>query len=172
MTNVLFVCSCNTFRSAVAERIGNHYAKKLGKNMQFSSAGTNVEGKGLDETLVSLMNQIQVPIETHIARPVTAEMLTKQDFVIAMGEEHHTYLCENFGARVVLFNDMCFGRRASRLDQFAEVANLVRYELDTTQYFADVVTRIHEGFPKLLNKIPRYMTAEAKGRSYGFDSLK
>lgn len=157
MANILFVCSCNTFRSAVAEHVARASEDNLRHRHTFASAGTNVSGRELNHTLLGTMKLIDTPMDDHKARQVTNDILAQHDLVIAMGEEHQTYLMDEFGQTSHLFNTLCLGRRAGNLDTLPEIENLTRFEQNPQQYYIDVVTRIYCGMPRLFGVIPRLL---------------
>jgi protein-tyrosine-phosphatase len=97
---ILFVCTGNTCRSAMAEAIARRLAPERGlTDLEIGSAGTAAwEGAPASDgaLLVSLENDLD--ISTHQARLLTRELLDQSDLVLAMGP-HHLERIEALGGR-------------------------------------------------------------------------
>lgn len=87
---ILFVCTGNTCRSAMAECITRHLiVERKIPDIEVSSAGTSAwaDASASDGAiLVGLEHQIQ--ISNHRARPLTRELVDDADLVLAMGPHH------------------------------------------------------------------------------------
>jgi protein-tyrosine-phosphatase len=105
---ILFVCTGNTCRSAMAEGIARRVASERGlSDLSIVSAGTGANpfppgtpmpefGASDGAILVSLENGID--LGAHRARPLTREAVTAADLVLAMGDRHLARVTEFGGA--------------------------------------------------------------------------
>jgi protein-tyrosine-phosphatase len=97
---ILFVCTGNTCRSAMAEAIARRVAPELGlTDLEIGSAGTAAwEGAPASDgaLLVSLENDID--LSSHKARLLTRDLIDRSDLILAMGP-HHLERIEALGAR-------------------------------------------------------------------------
>ena len=101
---ILFVCTGNTCRSAMAEGIARRVATERGlSDVVVASAGTGANpfppgtpmpeyGASDGAILVALEHGID--LGAHRARPLTREMLESADLVLAMGERHLARIAE------------------------------------------------------------------------------
>ena len=105
---ILFVCTGNTCRSAMAEGIARRVASERGlTDLVIASAGTGANpfppgtpmpefGASDGALLVSLENGID--LGSHRARPLTREAVNNADLVLAMGDRHLARVSELGGA--------------------------------------------------------------------------
>ena len=79
--NVLVVCEGNICRSPLACAMLAHALPGIG----FSSAGTHaLVGEGADPTIAQLALERGVPLEGHVASPLTDERVRSADLIITM----------------------------------------------------------------------------------------
>jgi protein-tyrosine phosphatase len=86
---VLFVCTGNICRSAIAEQVFRaHYGAR---NVEFSSAGIGaLVGSGMPPQAAEISRQLGGLPDAHIARQITQEMIAESDLVIALSREHRS----------------------------------------------------------------------------------
>lgn len=84
MKTVLFVCGHNAGRSQIAEALLNHLAHKKGLPVRAESAGTG-PADSVNPLVAAVMAEIEVALDGHYPKPLTAAMLTHADRVITMG---------------------------------------------------------------------------------------
>src|ERR671921_117393 len=101
---ILFVCTGNTCRSAMAEGIARRVASERGlSDLAVASAGTGANpfpagtpmpefGASDGALLVALENGID--LGGHRARPLTRELVQQADLVLAMGDRHLARVAE------------------------------------------------------------------------------
>jgi len=97
---VLFVCTGNTCRSAMAEAIARRVAQERGlTDIEFGSAGTAAwEGAPASDGALLVCLERRTDLSSHQARLATPELLEQYDLVLAMGP-HHVERLEALGAR-------------------------------------------------------------------------
>ena len=107
--HVVFVCTGNICRSAMAEHLLRHWARERGLALETSSCGIAAERwyKIPDGALKMLAAEGVSPIE-HQARLATRETLRPGDVILAMTSAHHDHIIERypeFSARTFLFRE-------------------------------------------------------------------
>ena len=86
---VLFVCTGNICRSAIAEQAFR--ARYSGTNIEFTSAGVGaLVGRGMPEQAAEISRQLGGAPGAHVARQITKAMIAESDLVIALSREHRS----------------------------------------------------------------------------------
>jgi len=88
--NLLFVCSGNTCRSAMAEALARKIAQRRGiKDLNVSSAGTNAwdNATATDEALLVGMER-EVDLTSHRSRKLTPAIVSEADLIFVMTPGH------------------------------------------------------------------------------------
>jgi protein-tyrosine phosphatase len=106
---ILFVCTGNICRSAMAEHLLRHLAKTRGLALETSSRGTAAESYyEVPEVVRCLLAAKGVPPFEHKARFLTREALSWADVVFAMTEMHAETITDaypEFTSKVHLFRE-------------------------------------------------------------------
>jgi arsenate reductase len=84
LKTVLFVCVHNAGRSQMAEAFLNHIAEAQALPIRAESAGTLGAGK-LNPVAVAAMREAGVPMDHHVPKQLTQEMVDRADVVVSMG---------------------------------------------------------------------------------------
>jgi protein-tyrosine-phosphatase len=104
---VLFVCTGNICRSAMAEHLLRHLAAKRGLAIETASAGMAAEPYyQVPEVAKRLLAAEGVPPFSHKARLATREVLRWADLILVMTADHQDHVLElypEFASRTRLF---------------------------------------------------------------------
>lgn len=85
MLNVIFVCSGNTCRSAMAEYMFNDTAQKEGLPIKAKSAGLCAfTSDSASENTLSIMREIGLDLSAHRARKLSVYDIEESDYIICM----------------------------------------------------------------------------------------
>lgn len=105
---LLFVCTGNTCRSAMAEGIARAVATERGlHDLVIESAGTGaapvprapgVPGPGASDGALLVALEHGVDLTEHRSRPLTREVVAAADLILAMGDRHLDRVIELGGA--------------------------------------------------------------------------
>jgi len=106
---IVFVCTGNICRSAMAEHLLRHWSAQRGLGLEVSSCGIAAEGwYEVPAVARRLLAAEGVPEFTHKARLATRDALRGADLILAMTREHADHLTEHypeFTARVRLLRE-------------------------------------------------------------------
>lgn len=111
---ILFVCTGNTCRSAMAEAIARRIARERGMtDVEVGSAGTAAweDAPASDGALLVCMER-DADLSNHHARLATRELLDGYDLVLAMGP-HHVERLEALGGKGKTFLLTSFASRGA-----------------------------------------------------------
>lgn len=105
---ILFVCTGNSCRSAMAEGIMRKAVKDI-KNIHISSAGVaTYDGMPASKEAILVMENAGVDISGHRARRVTDRMLKVADFILVMDQGHKQHILNSvngIGKKVFLLKE-------------------------------------------------------------------
>ncbi|MFI5362183.1 MAG: low molecular weight protein arginine phosphatase [Elusimicrobiota bacterium] len=138
---ILFVCTGNICRSAMAEHLLRHLAATRGLDLETASAGVAAEPYyQVPEAAKRLLAAEGVPPFEHKARLATREVLRWADRILVMTAAHHDHLVElypEFASRTRLFREAAgFGEQdvedpMGRSDEvFARCLAVIRESLE------------------------------------------
>lgn len=105
---VLFVCTGNTCRSALAEAIAVRIAgERARRDVEIASAGTSAwDGAPASDGALLVGLERKLDLNGHRARQVTRELVDESDLILAMGP-HHVERIQALGGegKIHLLND-------------------------------------------------------------------
>jgi protein-tyrosine-phosphatase len=162
---VLFVCSANQCRSAMAEAIADDELARLagaGKvGLEFVSAGTHaLAGSPATNGTIAVLRDRGIDLARHRSRELDAGVLAGADLVLAMSAEHTgTILAWERSASRRTFTLAAFaraveraGRSAESADERVDLANEHLQELDADDV-ADPVGQGEEAYQACVERI-------------------
>lgn len=90
--NILFVCTGNTCRSPMAEKILQKKAKEYNLELNILSAGlAAIEGQAISENAGAIISEYDQDI-THCSRRCSGQLLEWADVIITMTQDHKHFI--------------------------------------------------------------------------------
>ena len=94
---IVFVCTGNICRSAMAEHLLKHWSKERGLGLEVSSCGVAAENwYVMPDAAKRLLAAEGIPAFTHKARLATRSLLRDADLILVMTRDHADHLIEQF----------------------------------------------------------------------------
>ena len=118
---VLFICSANICRSALAEVVLRAELEKLGvKGVEVDSAGVyDFSGRGRDPQMVSIAQESGYALGG-ISKTMNRSDLNQADLIICMDRSHYIMIQRELDydkwERLHLFREICFGEKTDLPD--------------------------------------------------------
>lgn len=98
MKKILFVCTGNICRSAMAEGYLKKRINELGKKLEYDicSCGIKaIDGESATKYATEVMKLYEVDISEHKAQNISQYDLKTIDYIIVMAQEHKDYVIDN-----------------------------------------------------------------------------
>lgn len=138
---ILFVCTGNICRSAMAEHLLRHWSKERGLSLEVRSCGIAAESwYEVPEHARRLLAAEGAPPFEHRPQLVTREQLRWADSVLVMAEHHRDHICELYpeftGKTRLLRAAAGFGEQdvadpmGKSFEVFAECLSVIRNSLE------------------------------------------
>jgi len=156
MTEILFVCTGNIFRSMIAEKALRHAAGN-DSPYRFSSAGTEANPQKMVDIVRDGLLARGIDPTGHKQRKLTPALFNAADLVIAIGFDHVAFLKEHHSSEVVLFNEVAHGCREAILDTWEAVPDYAENSKDRNAHIHQVLDHICESAAPLLANLPTYL---------------
>lgn len=98
LRNILFVCTGNTCRSAMAEAITSDYIKRRGIDAAVCSRGINViyPTGATPEAIEALQRRFGIDLSEHRSRQLCADDMEAADIVLVMTKAHRSFVIKNY----------------------------------------------------------------------------
>ena len=94
---VLFICYANTCRTPAAEKLAELYAKEIGLlGVEFDSAGWHIAFDHAQSETVEFLKLKGIDIKDFKPKPITSELIEKQDLIIGMERYQLTKIKNRF----------------------------------------------------------------------------
>ena len=103
MSDVLFVCTGNIFRSLAAEYALRRHASEI----LVASAGTDDYPHVVRPNVREYLRSKGLDVSAHRRRTLTEDILRQARRVIAMSTDHQRFLAERFGLKAPVFLEAC-----------------------------------------------------------------
>lgn len=148
--NILFVCTANICRSALAEVVLRKKLEERGLNgFVVESAGVrNLEGEPRDETLIAIARNAGYALDG-AAHYLSDAQLNAADLIICMEHYHVVEIQKRLPYvhwnRIHRFNEICFGEQTNLIDPSGNTTYIYQYAFD----------RIEAGCEALLLKLEK-----------------
>ena len=95
--NILFVCTCNSCRSVMAEGLFRHLVSGHTGRFSVGSAGTHaLDGLEASEQAVQVMKQEGIDVSSHRSRHLTAAMVRRADKIFVMENRHKQSILQSW----------------------------------------------------------------------------
>jgi len=150
ISKVLITCLGNTARSPAAEYLARDYAKKMGVDLIFESAGFINAFSYMQPESQEYLNAKGINHSGFHPQIINRKLLEKQDLIITMEKSHVDELRENYSGIVAIdkktFTLRGFNGEKEELDIIDPY-----YESDAT--YKKVLRLIEDNIEKMINKI-------------------
>ena len=154
MTNILFVCSGNIFRSMSAELLTKQYLKEIGeKRFVIRSAGVSAKKQDMHAQTKRSLDSLGIDYSQHKQTKLTQEIIDWADTIICMADYHQQFITEHFNTYTHLYNEFALGK-IRNVDDVDDV--LEKHEYHTKPgdtHVANIITHLHKTTPVLVDKL-------------------
>ena len=151
-TVVCFVCTGNTCRSPVAERLFKSYLKKEGKNQKFRVFSLGLmafEGKPMSIHSQTVLKNNKIPHSNHKAKILSERIKKTTDFFVCMTQDHENALLESLKsgveskAKVVSIKTITGGTDVvdpygGKLEDYANMYTYVEYAMQDVLKYIEI----------------------------------
>jgi len=152
ISDVLFICTGNIFRSLTAEYTLKH-CQGLGVECQVRSAGLIEAPHEIVSFVSDYFISRSIDISRHRPQKLTREMLNEARLAVAMGTEHRQKVYEIYNRRLPLFSEIAYGTEEPLLDVFEVVPNWRNNETEASAYGRSVMDYISDGMPGFISRM-------------------
>jgi len=155
---VLFVCTGNIFRSMVAELCLRDYLKKENTlGIEVASAGTGAIKQQMDATVRNTLLSLGIDPSKHKQTKLSEKHFEEYDLIVAMHKNHQDFIKEHFEKEVPLFDEICYRKKSSILDNNELMPNWQDHLDEIRRYNMYTVQFIHRSMPKFVENMNNFV---------------
>ena len=157
MTQILFVCTGNIFRSMTAEfalrALIAREEPTLAPQIRVGSAGIEAKPQAIHPLVVDRLREYGLDVSAHRQRRLDAEMLSATTLCLAMGRDHQRFIQSTFAQTVPLFNDEVYGQDEPVPDVWEAVPDWQSNKQAAAAHTVGVIDYLIAAMPTLLKRI-------------------
>ena len=150
ISRVLIICLGNTARSPAAEYLARDYAKKMGVDLIFESAGFINAFSYMQPQSQEYLNAKGINHSDFRPQIINRKLLEKQDLIITMEVSHAQEIRDNYPG-IVDIDKKTFTLREFNGD--TEELDIIDPYYTSTNTYKKVLRIIDENIEKMINKI-------------------
>jgi len=157
---ILFVCTGNTCRSAMAEGIFKKMLKErteYGSKFNILSAGISVlPGMSPTPEAIKVMTEQDIDISRHIATQVQEDLVKKADLILVMSNTHKDYITTKFTFaqdKIYLLKEFAQIGKFKSLQKTDENHEVVDPLGRSIEFYRIIARELKENLEKILDKI-------------------
>lgn len=136
-TKILFVCTGNTCRSAMAAAIMNDIAEKNDLNILIDSAGIFASiGQKASEEAIKAMEEMNIDLSSHRSKPLTDELINMADVILTMTNAHKQLIAQMAPEKVFTLSEYA-GGETDIIDPFG--GDIEEYRITAREIYDNLV---------------------------------
>ena len=149
MKKVMFVCTGNICRSAMAHGILEKLAREKGKEIEVYSCGTSaVSGEGATYSSIEALKEYDVDITSHKSTHILESNIEEMDLILCATENHKRYISQIYPG----LKDRIYTMKeyADSEEKDKDIRDPFGYDIETYRNCCKI---IYETIEKTLDKI-------------------
>jgi protein-tyrosine-phosphatase len=155
---VLFVCTGNIFRSMSAEYCLKDYIVKNNIfGVKVASAGTAAIIEPMLSQVKNTLLSFGINPTKHKQRKLNSKYFDEYDLVVAMHKNHQKFIREHFGKEVPLFDEICYNKKVSVLDNNQLMPDWQDHADAVNKYVEYTVQFIHGSVPLFVKNMRKFV---------------
>ena len=160
MTDVLFLCTGNIFRSLTAE----YALRREASGIVVASAGTDDYPHVVRPNVHEYLASKGLDVSAHRRRTLTREILSQCALVIAMSTDHQRFILERFGLRAPVFLEACGGACEALPDIEEVVLDYRTNPVAVDAHVRKTIDTIIEAMPRLARSLQERLQERRSSR--------
>jgi protein-tyrosine phosphatase len=156
--HILFVCTGNIFRSMSAEYCLKKYLEENNiEGIVVESAGTGAIPQKMNSVVKKTLISLGINPSKHKQKPLTDKHFEKFDLIVAMHKNHQDFIKEYFGKDVPLFDEICYGKKVSVLDNNQLIPDWQDHIDAINRFMEYTVKFINNSIPKFVKNYSKFL---------------